>query len=167
MRPKASYTQKQETTRRKNHAHWSRHKEEISTKRVNNRTNLKRLQKSNIGSHELTNLSINDAFSYMSIEEKLNNDYGEEMDSFVSDTDFEDEYFAADDEEVIRNDEDQSEDIIEEEIEANLNEEQVKIANEFFNVDESTIPIHEYNELVSNRFLSYIPYFFTDYSFHL
>ncbi|CAF2943334.1 unnamed protein product [Rotaria sp. Silwood2] len=100
----------------------------------------------------------------MSIEEKPNDANDEDVDSFASDIDFENEYFVdVDEEDVIRDGEDESEDIIEEEIEENLSEQQIKIRNEFFNMDESTLPIHEYNELVSNRFLSYICSYFADY----
>ncbi|CAF3493242.1 unnamed protein product, partial [Rotaria sp. Silwood2] len=84
----------------------------------------------------------------MSIEEKPNDANDEDVDSFASDIDFENEYFVdVDEEDVIRDGEDESEDIIEEEIEENLSEQQIKIRNEFFNMDESTLPIHEYNEL--------------------
>ena len=155
MRPKATFIQKQEAIRRKNRTHWLTHKYEISVRRMKNKANLKRLQKkSNITSDVLTNLNIDDVFSYLSIDENPIDADDADADSSFSDVGLENEYFIdADEENVIQNDEDESEDF-NEEIEQGLSEEQMKFSNEFFNM-ENTIPIRDYDELVSNKFLVY------------
>ena len=155
MRPKATFIQNQEAIRRKNRTHWLTHKYEISVRRMKNKANFKRLQKkSNITSNVLTNLNIDDVFSYLSIDENPIDAGDADADSSFSDVGLENEYFIdADEENGIQNDKDESEDF-NEEIEQGLSEEQMKFSNEFFNM-ENTIPIRDYDELVSNKFLVY------------
>ncbi|CAF1457563.1 unnamed protein product [Rotaria sordida] len=154
MRPRVTFIQRQERVKRKNCAHWTAHKCQISLKRMQNKVNLKRLQKRNFNHGELTDLKINDIFTYLSIDEKTNNEVAEEFDSATFDSDFENEYFGdIDEENVIHDSEDENgEDFEEKEmIEEDLCEEQILFGNEFFNMESSTMSTRDYDEIIDHR----------------
>jgi hypothetical protein len=157
MRPRVNVIQKQETVKRKNRAHWSTHKDDISITRMTNKGKLKRLQKEKFSSSSGSiALQINDIFNYLSISENTDDADFHDPGSEASDTDFEKEYFIDIDENyVTRDSEDGNEEgsNAEEEIETDLSEEQVIFGNEFFNMENQTILIRDYDELVSNKSL--------------
>ncbi|CAF1518863.1 unnamed protein product, partial [Rotaria sordida] len=121
---------------------------------MQNKVNLKRLQKRNFNHGELTDLKINDIFTYLSIDEKTNNEVAEEFDNATFDSDFENEYFGdIDEENVIHDSEDENgEDFEEKEmIEEDLCEEQILFGNEFFNMESSTMSTRDYDEIIDHR----------------
>ncbi|CAF2527123.1 unnamed protein product [Rotaria sp. Silwood2] len=154
MRPRVTFIHRQETVKRKNHAHWVANKCQISLKRMQKKVNVKRLQKRNFNHGELTDLKINDIFACLSSDEKTNNEAAEEFDNTTFDSDFENEYFGdIDEENVIHDSEDENgEDFEENEmIEEELCEKQIKFGNEFFNMESSTMSTRDYDEIVSNK----------------
>ncbi|CAF4609618.1 unnamed protein product [Rotaria sp. Silwood2] len=150
MRPRVTFIHRQETVKRKNHAHWVANKCQISLKRMQKKVNVKRLQKRNFNHGELTDLKINDIFACLSSDEKTNNEAAEEFDNTTFDSDFENEYFGdIDEENVIHDSEDENgEDFEENEmIEEELCEKQIKFGNEFFNMESSTMSTRDYDEI--------------------
>jgi hypothetical protein len=164
MRPTVTLIQKQKTAKRKNHAHWVAHKHEIFVKRSMKKGKVKRLQRQNINSFATTELQINDIFTYLSINEKTNDEdiYESNNNNIASDVDFESECLIdLDEDKVILESENESEDFNEEEeIEEDLNEEQIAFGDDFFSMDNSTLLIRDYDEVVSCEILSYLFSFF-------
>ncbi|CAF4472826.1 unnamed protein product, partial [Rotaria sp. Silwood2] len=151
MRPRINFTKKNETVKRKNRVHWSNHKYEISTKRMRNKVNVKRLQEQKCSHGALTDLKIDDVFAYLSINENTNDEHADDFDNTDLDIDFDNEYFAdAGNKDVTDDDENENEEDSEEDedIEGDLSEKQVKFGKEFFNMESSSIPIRDYDDLV-------------------
>ncbi|CAF4028969.1 unnamed protein product [Rotaria sp. Silwood1] len=156
MRPRINFTKKNETVKRKNRVHWSNHKYEISTKRMRNKANVKRLQEQKCSHGALTDLKIDDVFAYLSINENTNDEHADDFDNtdLDIDFDFDNEYFAdADNKDVTDDDENENEEDSEEDedIESDLSEKQVKFGKEFFNMESSSIPIRDYDDLCNNE----------------
>ncbi|CAF2233614.1 unnamed protein product [Rotaria magnacalcarata] len=163
MRPRVNFTKQEQRVKKKNHLHWSNHKHAILIKRMRNKVNVKRLQEQKCSHSELTDLKIDDVFAYLSINENINDKHVDDVDNAAFDIDFYNEYFVdVDKEDVTQDDEDENEEDSEEDenkedseeeekIEEDLNEKQVKFGNEVFNMESSTIPIREYDDLVSNE----------------
>ena len=160
MRPEATCFKKKATARRKNHQHWSRHKHEISAKRTIQTLKFQQAQILNENQCEANGLNINDTLNFLSINETINGINTECSDENDCDDDFINKYFADMNEPGISFDtfyEDQSEEEIEEEeIEETLTEEQTEFANKFMNMETSTTPVREYDELVSEYILKRI-----------
>lgn len=153
MRPTVNSTQKQNTTRKKNQKHWSIHKRQIISKRKQ-KYPLKRLQRNSFNCDALENLTMDDALACLSINEKPNDMDGTVINETTSDIDFENEYFNDIEEDDINSDFDIKDqlDSNEDDIEKNINEEQVNFANEFFDTENWTEPMRDYDELVSIKF---------------
>lgn len=145
MRPKASAVQKRETTKKKNRAHYSTHKGEITTKR---------LKKRKLPGNQSRRLEINDIFTCLSINESISDRNTPNFDDSVSDSDLEKNYFSDTEEDHGAHDSDveSTEDCSGEETdEEDLSEEQVTFANVFFDADDSALPTRDYDELVRNQ----------------
>ncbi|CAF4345374.1 unnamed protein product [Rotaria sp. Silwood2] len=96
-----------------------------------------------------------DTLAYISVNEKSNYvDYKHDNET-TSDVDFDNEYFADFTEKVVTDDSDNEDDFHlteDDEIEESLNEEQLKIADEFFDMQNKTESIRDYDEVLSTNF---------------
>ncbi|CAF4938290.1 unnamed protein product [Rotaria sp. Silwood1] len=119
---------------------------------MRNKANVKRLQEQKCSHGALTDLKIDDVFAYLSINENTNDEHADDFDNtdLDIDFDFDNEYFAdADNKDVTDDDENENEEDSEEDedIESDLSEKQVKFGKEFFNMESSSIPIRDYDDL--------------------
>ncbi|CAF1550988.1 unnamed protein product, partial [Rotaria sordida] len=92
-----------------------------------------------------------DTLAYLSVNEKSNDaDYKHDNET-TSDVDFDNEYFADFTEKDVTDDSDTEDDFHlteDDDIEESLNEEQLKIADEFFGMKNETESIRDYDEVI-------------------
>jgi hypothetical protein len=157
MRPKTTSFKKKEAIKRKNHGHWSAHKDQILAKRNIQILKLEQLQIFSRNENEMKDLHVNDAFNYLSINKTINDANTQLSDDDLTE-DFMNKYAIEVDEDGLEfhNDSDdlhqheyEEDNYEEEEVEETLTEQQTDFANEFINMEKSAMAVREYDELVS------------------
>ena len=160
MRPKSTPFKKKEAVKRKNRGHWSTHKDEITAKRALRNVQLDQSQIFTFDNHDAristaddlagnssVRVSTNDEFDVVhndNINDHFSNEHADEMD------DDDVAFYNTSDNFIANVDKEEAEDNSDE-IEDDLTEEQMKFADEFINVDISSMSIREYDELVSKE----------------
>lgn len=152
MRPKTTPTQKKQMINKKNRAHWSNHKQEISTKRKEQLVTLKRLRKPTIEACRSNENAISNELDCLSLNEIGEVIISEDIDDAFSDDDYMHFYVDNPEADLIENQssiDDQQQD--KEPVDDVFREESSASGTDF--IDEPTVPeeMRDFDELVSHE----------------